>query len=435
MSLLLAVLLAAAPHPTSVAVFTFKSLSGPETGLGEGLRETITLDLRETSGLRVVERAHIERVLAEQRLGDALEPETAARAGRLFGADLLVLGAYQRVEGRVRLTARFVRSETGEIVGTAKVDGPETEVLKLEDQVAAELLRTSGFPARAAREWPTLTNLTPVELFGRASAEPSEPTRRALLAEVVRTQPSFPYAAKELDALERHLRELETQARAASRAREGALEAELAQAAELVQRVSLRLNLVSLLIQQRRLEHALTVLADQVEDLKGQPHTMAESWTEAALAQRLSLLEQLRRPEQLMAEGETFLKEHLTSNLATVVRSLVEQTIAHQRQVAHNAEVAAGIASKLKPAQQEPCHLAPMYASFDLAPDARRLWTACLETPGAKRETALRGLVEANLALGDWPPARAALAQYAQEFPLAFEQLRASYRGRVPEDD
>ena len=106
----------------------------------------MTSDLKTLGGVRVVERAQLDRVLGEQHLQGAGEVDsaTAARVGKLIGATLIAVGAYQQSAADVRLTARFVQVETGEIVGTAKVDGRASDFLHLQDKVTAELLRSAG---------------------------------------------------------------------------------------------------------------------------------------------------------------------------------------------------------------------------------------------------------------------------------------------------
>lgn len=52
-----------------VAVMPFRDLSAARSPVGEAIRETLTVDLRD-SGVRVVERGAIDRVIAEQSLED-----------------------------------------------------------------------------------------------------------------------------------------------------------------------------------------------------------------------------------------------------------------------------------------------------------------------------------------------------------------------------
>ena len=104
---------------TTVAVMPFKDLSGGKGQVGEAIRETVTSDLKDT-GLKVVERGNIDKVIAEQNLQakkNDLGMAESIRVGTLLGATMIVAGAYQRAASQVRVTARFVDVATGEIKG------------------------------------------------------------------------------------------------------------------------------------------------------------------------------------------------------------------------------------------------------------------------------------------------------------------------------
>src|SRR5690242_8056715 len=173
LSLLFFATTASAAVPT-VAVLPFRDLSGGKASVGEAIRETVTSDLKTLGGVRVVERAQLDRVLGEQHLQGAgdVDPATAAKVGKLLGATLIAVGAYQQAAADVRLTARFVAVETGEVIGTAKVDGRAADFLRLQDKVTAELLRSAGMGQHVKRvverARPTLKSLRAVELYGDA---------------------------------------------------------------------------------------------------------------------------------------------------------------------------------------------------------------------------------------------------------------------------
>src|SRR5947199_10271609 len=101
--------LARAANPT-VAVMPFKDLSGGKGNVGEAIRETVTSDLKDVSGLRVIERGRIDQILSEQNLQANkadLDASSTVKVGKLLGATLIVTGAYQKAAASVRLTARF----------------------------------------------------------------------------------------------------------------------------------------------------------------------------------------------------------------------------------------------------------------------------------------------------------------------------------------
>jgi TolB-like protein len=207
-ALLLAALPARAATPT-VAVMPFKDLSGGGAGaVGEAIRETVTTDLKEVSGLRVIERGNLDKILAEQNLQAQradLDPATAARIGKLLGATHICAGAYQKVAPQVRLTARFIKVESGEIVGTAKVDGQASNFLKLQDRITALLLAKAGLGHHSKkieeRSRPPVKSLDTLEFYGQAVLADNDDLRKKYLKLALAEDENFAYAAKDLAAL------------------------------------------------------------------------------------------------------------------------------------------------------------------------------------------------------------------------------------------
>ena len=111
--------------------------------LAEGIGETAVDGLfeRAKGKFELVERKDLDSDIQEIDRGDDahFDRSTVALKGRLKGIDLAVQGGYQRSGNIVRATARFVRVETGEIVGVAKIDGHAPNILKLQDELAAKL--------------------------------------------------------------------------------------------------------------------------------------------------------------------------------------------------------------------------------------------------------------------------------------------------------
>lgn len=61
----------------------------------------------------MVERLQIKRILEEIKLSmtGLIDEKTAQKAGELMGADLMVVGGYQKFGDEIRITARFVKDE------------------------------------------------------------------------------------------------------------------------------------------------------------------------------------------------------------------------------------------------------------------------------------------------------------------------------------
>ena len=127
-----------------IAVMPFANLSGDRSldWLSEGIPETLTVKLAGVGGFRLVERLRIESVLREQSLGSSglIDAETAVTSGRLLGAGTVVSGAYQTSGHEIRLTARFLATETGMVSHTAMATGTIAQIFALQDTIADAML-------------------------------------------------------------------------------------------------------------------------------------------------------------------------------------------------------------------------------------------------------------------------------------------------------
>ncbi len=133
----------------SVVVLPFTNISRNERDdwLGDGIAETVAADLETRDVFAVVAR---ERVAAATRGRGAanLDDTLVAALGRELGSRWVVAGGYQRIGDQLRITARMVDTQNGELAGTAKVDGAFDDIFDLQDRIAGELTGSVG--ARAA---------------------------------------------------------------------------------------------------------------------------------------------------------------------------------------------------------------------------------------------------------------------------------------------
>jgi TolB-like protein len=131
-----------APHtgPLRACIFPFKSVGEQGTGLGDALQEAVSTRLGTRSDVRLVERGSIDLDVGEMDFqAKYADPATRAALGRITGAEVALLGGYQRHKDVVRVFARFVDVESGEVLDSFQLDGKEArgEVFKLEEGVAA----------------------------------------------------------------------------------------------------------------------------------------------------------------------------------------------------------------------------------------------------------------------------------------------------------
>jgi|KBSMisStandDraft_5_1062788.scaffolds.fasta_scaffold01200_6 adenylate cyclase len=123
----------------TVAVLDFENMSGDAecAWLATGIADAVTTDLRALAHFHVVDRSRVADATGRANRG----PQEVAAA---LHARLLVLGAFQRTNGHVRITARLVDTPGGETLAEAKVDGPLTDLFALQDAIVEHLAHTLG---------------------------------------------------------------------------------------------------------------------------------------------------------------------------------------------------------------------------------------------------------------------------------------------------
>ncbi len=137
----------------SFAVMSFNNITKKpdDDWIGSGIAETVTADLKKIEGLTVIGRERMYEVLRRLSLGNDVEiDETmAASIGREVGVRWMICGGYQRIEEMLRITARLVDVETGEVVNTVKIDGKVKEIFDLQDKIVYELSRDLDLSLRS----------------------------------------------------------------------------------------------------------------------------------------------------------------------------------------------------------------------------------------------------------------------------------------------
>ena len=127
--------------PKRVAIIAFDNTSGKisEYGdLGGPLRDMLTSDLSLVKNLTMVDRQSLEKLLAEQNLNNSknFDNATAARLGKLLGAEIIITGTYFELFGSLRVDAKFINVETGAISFSVGVDGAREKFFDLKKTLA-----------------------------------------------------------------------------------------------------------------------------------------------------------------------------------------------------------------------------------------------------------------------------------------------------------
>ncbi len=137
----------------SIAVMSFNNITKKQDDdwLGSGIAETVTADLKKIEGLTVIGRERVFETLRRWGITQDTEIDTtlASSVGREIGARWIVCGGYQRMGEMLRITARFVEVETGELIQTVKIDGELKDIFSLQDKIVYELSRDLDLSLRS----------------------------------------------------------------------------------------------------------------------------------------------------------------------------------------------------------------------------------------------------------------------------------------------
>lgn len=421
----------------------FRDLSSGSRFVGEAIRETVTTDLKQLGSLRVVERGNLDKVLGEQNVQlQAQEPDTATlvKIGKILGANLIVVGAYQKVLPQVRLTARFIKVETSEIIGTAKVDGGSKEFLRLQDRVTAALLKSAGFPVHAkqvldgAEHRPEMGSLKTLELYGQAVMSSNDEERRQYLTLAVAEDKNFNYAVKDLEELEARLRVYQATSLQVNEREVIVLREKLKVMTTKPEIEQTMLLLLSKLTMTRRYHELVREAKNYLDGLS--PGTPITVWTDGIATQLVATLFMLRRYDDLLREGEKYLARAPGSSVFAPIKSMVENAIRRKREIEAGVEKAErDVAGTHTTARWDLCNMAQLYQRNEQWEAARRLFRACI-TVGIKPKTEVMSkIAESAYHQGSWAELRTILAEWQGVDATAAQHFHSNYDASIPRDE
>lgn len=153
-----------------IVVYELSDISGRSIPEGKLVAERLTTRLARTGEFRVIERSRLEAAMKELNLSASgmIDAGTAARAGRVLGAEAVVTGTLTRVNGKFEINARAIDVQTGSIIAAA-VEQVDEEDLRVTQAVprAAETPAAPLFQAQRPYQPP---QQQPVRLAGPGPA-------------------------------------------------------------------------------------------------------------------------------------------------------------------------------------------------------------------------------------------------------------------------
>ena len=124
-----------------IAVLEFTDLQGNVTDFGRYLAEELITRLYDSNKFKVIERQLLNKVIAEQKLSltGVVDPASARKLGSVLGVDAIVSGTIADRGESLKVNARLISSETGEIFSAAATElAKDKEVLALMKVVSPE---------------------------------------------------------------------------------------------------------------------------------------------------------------------------------------------------------------------------------------------------------------------------------------------------------
>ncbi len=131
------------PKSGTIAVFYFKDVSPDRSfrHLQKAMAEMIITDLAQIESVTVLERMRVQYLLTEMQLGQTgiVETGTAPRAGRLLGAESLIVGSLE--PGSLAVKTSVASTTTEDVVGGFSVTAEQEEFFLLEKEIVFNILK------------------------------------------------------------------------------------------------------------------------------------------------------------------------------------------------------------------------------------------------------------------------------------------------------
>ncbi|WP_044281010.1 CsgG/HfaB family protein [Caldithrix abyssi] len=129
----------------TIAVLNFYANTGyqeVDAMLSLGTPETIITDLSNIDEIDVIERNRIVDVMKEisLNLSGVIDEYSAQKAGKLLGAQYILIGNWQKFGSLYRVNARLIETETGKIIVGIKETGTEETLFDIQDNISEQIL-------------------------------------------------------------------------------------------------------------------------------------------------------------------------------------------------------------------------------------------------------------------------------------------------------
>jgi TolB-like protein len=197
-----------AQQPVTIGVLPFENLSGDtsKTWIGTGLAVSLSGKLAGIENFAVVERMKLDQLLKEIALGQsgALDDSRAVEAGKIWGTGYVITGSFQIVKRVLKISARIIDVETGQVLKGFEVADRLRKLFMLQNELVVKAIEALGIETdEATRTRLQANNTESVEAFewyARSLGQPLD-AQRECLKKALRYDTKFSYAIQDLDLL------------------------------------------------------------------------------------------------------------------------------------------------------------------------------------------------------------------------------------------
>ena len=126
--------------------FTAAAAGDRYAPLAEAIGDMLLVRMSAAEGLAFVERAAIDKVLAEQELAARMGPDDQARLGKLVGARFVLTGSVTAAGEELQISASLLEISTRRVARSAKVTARPDGLVEPVDRLARDL--TAGLDLR-----------------------------------------------------------------------------------------------------------------------------------------------------------------------------------------------------------------------------------------------------------------------------------------------
>lgn len=118
---------------SKIAIMEFVDMQANVSSLGKYISEELTTRLYLTGEFEVVERQLLDKIIEEQKisLSGLIDESSAVELGKVLGVDAIASGTITDLGTSVKINARLISAETGQLFSVASVEIPKDDKVKV----------------------------------------------------------------------------------------------------------------------------------------------------------------------------------------------------------------------------------------------------------------------------------------------------------------